>query len=56
MFTTDSTKHLFNLSLYRNEAEKNIWLSYSYNVEMHEYGKKYTQIAHAVSVPSSHIC
>ena len=56
MSITDSTKHLFNLSTYRTEVEKNILLNYSYNVEMNEYGKIYKQIAHTVSVSSGLIC
>ena len=36
-----STKHLLNLTIYGTEEEKNIWLNYSYNVEMHEYAKIY---------------
>ena len=41
MLTTDNTKHLFNLSMYRTVSEKNILSNFPYNVDVNEYESIY---------------
>ena len=54
MLATDNTKLLFNFSIYRTLLEKNVWVNYSYNVDMIEFANmtiSKQQIALIASVP-----